>query len=92
MDIHSLKAPFTAAENAILPLICQKTKNTFKNAVSHSHGMSSLTFLEKQIKEENYHQLEICIMLNWLFGAVHYEHTPIQIYWKFHHQKLKVFR
>ena len=22
----------------------------------------------------------------------HYENTPIQIYWKFHHQKLKVFR
>ena len=22
----------------------------------------------------------------------HYENTPIQIYWKFHHQKMKVFR
>ena len=22
----------------------------------------------------------------------HYENTPIQIYWKFHHQQLKVFR
>ena len=22
----------------------------------------------------------------------HYENTPIQIYWKFHHQKLKIFR
>ena len=22
----------------------------------------------------------------------HYENTPIQIYWKIHHQKLKVFR
>ena len=22
----------------------------------------------------------------------HYENTPIQVYWKFHHQKLKVFR
>ena len=25
-------------------------------------------------------------------GFKHYENTPIQIYWKFHHQKLKVFR
>ena len=24
--------------------------------------------------------------------ANHYENTPIQIFWKFHHQKLKVFR
>ena len=24
--------------------------------------------------------------------AKHYENTPIQIYWKFHHQKLKIFR
>ena len=23
---------------------------------------------------------------------LHYENTPIQIYWNFHHQKLKVFR
>ena len=22
---------------------------------------------------------------------LHYENTPIQIYWKFHHQKLKIF-
>ena len=26
------------------------------------------------------------------FYKIHYENTPIQIYWKFHHQKLKVFR
>ena len=26
------------------------------------------------------------------FVEVHYENKPIQIYWKFHHQKLKVFR
>ena len=26
----------------------------------------------------------------WTLG-VHYENTPIQIYWKFHHRKLKVF-
>ena len=25
-------------------------------------------------------------------SPIHYEDTPIQIYWKFHHQKLKVFR
>ena len=25
-------------------------------------------------------------------SQIHYENTPIQIYWKFHHQKLKVFR
>ena len=23
---------------------------------------------------------------------VYYENTPIQIYWKFYHQKLKIFR
>ena len=22
----------------------------------------------------------------------HYEHKPIQIYWKFYHQKMKIFR
>ena len=26
------------------------------------------------------------------FMHTHYENTPIQIYWKFHHQKLKFFR
>ena len=33
--------------------------------------------------------------LFWTFcckKTVHYENTPIQIYWKFHHKKLKVFR
>ena len=24
--------------------------------------------------------------------SAHYENTPIQIYWKIHHQKVKVFR
>ena len=28
----------------------------------------------------------------YVFGINHYENTPIQIYWKFHHQKPKVFR
>ena len=23
---------------------------------------------------------------------LHYENTPIQIYWKFYHQKMKIFR
>ena len=27
-----------------------------------------------------------------LLFAFHYEITPIQIYWKFHHKKLKIFR
>ena len=26
------------------------------------------------------------------FGIVHYENMPIQIYWKFNHQKMKIFR
>ena len=26
------------------------------------------------------------------FLNIHYENTPIQIYWKFHLQKLKIFR
>ena len=25
-------------------------------------------------------------------SAYHYENKPIQIYWKFYHQKLKIFR
>ena len=28
----------------------------------------------------------------WRIPTQHYENTPIQIYWKFHHQKLKVFK
>ena len=39
---------------------------------------------EKDVK----HQI-IIIINNIVFQ---YENTPIQIYWKFHHQKLKVFR
>ena len=32
-------------------------------------------------------------LLIWIFVCIHHENTmPIQIYWKFHHQKLKVFR
>ena len=32
-------------------------------------------------------------MLTWtVAGRTHYENMPIQIYWKFHLQKLKVFR
>ena len=27
-----------------------------------------------------------------VFKALHYENTPIQIFWKFHHQKWEVFR
>ena len=26
------------------------------------------------------------------YGGKHYENTPIQIHWKFHHQKLEIFR
>ena len=27
-----------------------------------------------------------------VFHAIHYENTPIQMYWKFYHQKMKIFR
>ena len=30
------------------------------------------------------------LMISW--SSMHYENISIQIYWKFHHQKLKVFR
>ena len=30
--------------------------------------------------------------LNAPFGAIHYENTPIQIYWNFYHQKTENFR
>ena len=35
----------------------------------------------------------ICKKSKWDFTKqfLHYENTPIQIYWKFHHPKLKVF-
>ena len=35
------------------------------------------------------------VIYYWLFQGssfIHYENTPIQLYWKFHRQKLKVFR
>ena len=25
-------------------------------------------------------------------GIIHYENTPIQLYWKVYHQKMKIFR
>ena len=31
-------------------------------------------------------------VLRWYFQCNHYENTPIQIYWKFYHQKMKIFR
>ena len=27
-----------------------------------------------------------------LYKSTHYENMPIQIYWKFYHQKMKIFR
>ena len=32
------------------------------------------------------------IPLRKLIPGFHYENTPIQIYWKFYHQKMKIFR
>ena len=26
------------------------------------------------------------------YPTIHYENMPIQIYWKFHHQKMNIFR
>ena len=38
-------------------------------------------------------RLQMCIQSESSLGALdHYENTPIQINWKFHHQKLKFFR
>ena len=49
--------------------------------------------------KKSYSQVKFCI---WLVSSLlacsllrtenHYENMPIQIYWKFHHQRLKVFR
>ena len=30
--------------------------------------------------------------LNCLRGPLHYKNMPIQIYWKYYHQKMKIFR
>ena len=38
------------------------------------------------LKEKN------LLPLRSMFFALHYEDMPIQIYWKFYHQKLKIFR
>ena len=35
---------------------------------------------------------EISGYVGWFDYLYHYENTPIQIYWKFHHHKPKVFR
>ena len=31
-------------------------------------------------------------MLYTMLVIAHYENTPIQIYWEFYHQKMKIFR
>ena len=41
--------------------------------------------------KENWWALMTSIGQNILF-PIHYENTPIQIYWKFYHQKMKIFR
>ena len=32
------------------------------------------------------------VLVNILFKIKRYENMPIQIYWKFYHQKMKIFR
>ena len=51
------------------------------------HVCSEYTFLHSEA--------QICYLFTYIRSCIllaHYENTPIQIYWKFHHQKLKVFR
>ena len=64
----------------------------------HIHLIASQSILEWHFHEEtsctwNPFFAWTCFVASNCFTAdqVHYVNTPIQIYWKFHHQKLKIF-
>ena len=45
------------------------------------------------IPEEAQLSVNLNLSVRWFIkSGFHNENTPIQIYWKFHHQKLKIFR
>ena len=52
---------------------------------THMAGRKSWTCLETGL-----FTLELLALEGW--KSPHYENTPLQVYWKFHHQKLRVFR
>ena len=53
--------------------------------------MSTLVFFEKKKQDKNV----VFCSCDWALRANkinHYENMPIQKYWKFYHQKMKIFR
>ena len=33
----------------------------------------------------------VCFCCPYVYKCIHYENMPIQVYWKFYHQKMKIF-
>ena len=49
-------------------------------------SLSLSLFLSVSLSNMHVHNpIRVCI-------AIHYKNMPIQIYWKFYHQKIKIFR
>ena len=50
----------------------------------------------KQRARTHTHKKKIGVSVSWLYikhvSPDHYENMPIQIYWTFYHQKMKIFR
>ena len=57
---------------------------------------AQMYMFHRQIKKVLGHRFYLELCEPWRFQFIdrlyHYENTPIQIFWKFHLQKLKIFR
>ena len=69
-----------------------------EGAVTNNYGKTNVTYeitdtqTEKNFNRETAFERSIETTAGLKPILCHYGNRPIQIYWKFHHQKLKIFR
>ena len=81
------------AEKNVSSFCSAKATHIFSAKNIRILGIESAKTVNKMTLNELVKLMTLWTTGPWYFSLIfHNENTPIQIYWKFHHQKLKVFR